>query len=211
MSMLAWLAAKITGEAIKAGGEVAKTATEIPKNLIETQKARLEIEELNFQKKERQHLITIATFEQVKEYDLNVKRIEKHLRWRVMAISAAATVLVGVGLVIGPAHFGNRRPQSGVPEGPVTPPQETRPGSIEQPTPTQPAVPLPPVSHTPAKPDTGQCLLSISNLLQYAGRYRDQHRYDEAEREYKRVLDCDHNNQEAKDGLTRTRIEKSLH
>jgi hypothetical protein len=77
MSILAWLATKITGEAIKAGGEVAKTATEIPKNLVETQKAHLEVEELKFQKAERQHLITPATFDDVKEYDPKVKRIEQ--------------------------------------------------------------------------------------------------------------------------------------
>jgi hypothetical protein len=80
MSMLAWLATKITGEAIKTGGEVAKTATEIPKNLVETQKARLEVEELKLHRAERESLITPATFEQVKEYDPKVARIEKRIR-----------------------------------------------------------------------------------------------------------------------------------
>jgi hypothetical protein len=149
--------------------------------------------------------------------------------WRMIALSAVATILVSVGLVIGPRYFSNRRPTTPVPE-PLTPtPQDTQKstGSIESTTPAtipspppfstqgtdpepKPPVPPPPVSHVPIKKaDTGQCLFSIPNALHYAGRYRDQRKYEEAEEEYKRVLDCDRNNQEAKDGLARTKIEKS--
>jgi hypothetical protein len=148
--------------------------------------------------------------------------------WRMFAIGAIAAILIGVGLVIGPAYFGNGRPKTPVAEPTATISQDTEPsaGPIEQPPPVapstqpdspkvpalgpKPAIVPPPVSHPPTqKPDTGQCPFSIRNALQYAGKYRDQHRYDEAEQEYKRVLDCDRNNQEAKDGLARTKIEKS--
>jgi hypothetical protein len=78
MPILAWIAARITGEALKAGGEVAKTATEIPKNLIETQKAHLEVEELKFQNTQRQNLITPATFDEVKQYDPKAKLLHDH-------------------------------------------------------------------------------------------------------------------------------------
>ena len=149
--------------------------------------------------------------------------------WRMFAIGATAAILIGVGLVIGPAYFGNRQPKTPATEPPATISQDTDPsaGPIEQPPstvphPTQPdslkgsglgakpAIIPPPVGHPPTqKPDTGNCPFSIPNALQYAGKYRDQHRYDEAEQEYRRVLDCDRNNQEAKDGLARTKFEKS--
>ncbi len=156
--------------------------------------------------------------------------VRRRSRLWIIVLSAAATILVSVGLVVGPAYFGNRRSQTAVTEQPTTPPQETQTSTrpIEQPTPTttlptkpdspeksdsapKPVVLPPPVSRAPTKrPNSGECLLSIRNLLEYAGRYRDQHRYEEAEQDYKKVLECDRNNQEAKDGLTRTRIEKSL-
>jgi hypothetical protein len=79
MPILSWIAARITGEALKAGGEVFKTATEIPKNIIETEKAHLEVEELKFQTTERQHLITPATFEDVEQYDPKVERLYERL------------------------------------------------------------------------------------------------------------------------------------
>jgi hypothetical protein len=82
MPMLSWLFSRITGEAIKTGGEVAKTATEIPKNLIETEKARLEVEQLKFERAERQHLITTATFEDVKQYDPNVKSLHERFQYQ---------------------------------------------------------------------------------------------------------------------------------
>jgi hypothetical protein len=146
----------------------------------------------------------------------------------MFAIGATAAILIGVALVIGPSYFGSGRAKTPVTEPSATISQETDPsaGPIEQP-PTvplstqpdsskksgleaKPAIIPPPVSHPPTqKPDTGQCPFSIPNALQYAGRYRDQRRYDEAEQEYKRVLDCDRNNQEAKDGLARTKFEKS--
>ena len=151
-------------------------------------------------------------------------------RWPIIAISTAATILVSVGLVVGPAYFGNRRSQTTVREVPPAiqqgPPTSSEP--IEHPTPAttpptkpdstkesdpepKPPVLPPPVSRAPAKkPDTGQCLLSIRNLLEYAGRYRDQHNYEAAEQDYNRVLACEPTNQEAKDGLRRTKIEKSM-
>jgi hypothetical protein len=148
--------------------------------------------------------------------------------WRMFAIGATAAILIGVGLVIGPSYFGSGRAKTPVTEPLATISQETDPsaGPIEQPPTvplstqpdsskgsglgTKPAIVPPPVSHPPTqKPDTGNCPFSIPNALQYAGKYRDQHRYDEAEQEYKRVLDCDRNNQEAKDGLARTKFEKS--
>jgi hypothetical protein len=149
--------------------------------------------------------------------------------WRVIAVSAVATTLVSVGLVIGPRYFSNRLPKTPMTEvqppseqappptsGPLEPPAPTIPPS-SQPDPTPGTVPEPkpqappqPVSHAPKKQaDSGQCPFSIPNALHYAGKYRDQHRYDEAEQEYKRVLDCDHNNPEARDGLARTKMEKS--
>jgi hypothetical protein len=139
--------------------------------------------------------------------------------WRMFAIGATAAILVSVGLVIGVPYFGNRPSKTAVTEvypaiepaspassGPIDPTTPTVPPptpleSVEKP---KPAPPPPPPTK---KPDT--CLFSISNALQYAGKYRDQHKYDEAEQEYKRVLDCDRNNQEARDGLARTKIEKS--
>jgi hypothetical protein len=101
--------------------------------------------------------------------------------------------------------------------GPLESPAPTIPASSQPDSPqgidleAKPAVSPSPVNHPPIKkqPDTGQCPFSIPNALHYAGKYRDQHRYDEAEQEYKRVLDCDHNNPEARDGLQRTKIEKS--
>ena len=149
--------------------------------------------------------------------------------WPVIAISAAATILVSVGLVIGPRYFGTWHPTTSVPKPSAAIPEETQKstGSAESPTPsttpppppdltpaTDPEakvqVPPPPISHAPKKqPDGGQCPFSIPNALHYAGKYRDQRRYEEAEDEYKRILDCDRNNSEARDGLARTRMEKS--
>ena len=77
MPILSWIAAKLTGEAIKAGGEIAKTATEIPKNIVETHKAHLEVDEINAKRAERERLIVPATFEEVKYYDPKVKRLHQ--------------------------------------------------------------------------------------------------------------------------------------
>jgi hypothetical protein len=143
--------------------------------------------------------------------------LPKRSHWRVIAISAIATILVSIGLVIGPRYFGDWRPKPPLAEvQPPTqqaPPPTTAPTEAPIATPNPPPVaklkPAPPPPTPPRQPASGECLLSIRNLLQYAGKYRDQHRYEEAEQEYKKVLDCDRNNQEAKDGLARTKIEKS--
>jgi hypothetical protein len=157
--------------------------------------------------------------------------VPRRSRLPVIAISAAATVLVSIGLVIGLPYFGNLRFKPEVAEvqhaiqpvppptvNPAEPPTPPTPPITPTPPTTEPAPtkasdpepkPPPPVSHAPAKkPETGQCLLSIHNLLQYAGKNRGQRKYEEAKQEYNQVLQCDHNNQEAKEGLARIRMEE---
>lgn len=75
MPFLEWIAAKLTGEAIKGGAEFAKTATEIPKNIVETRKAELEVAELKVRAQERERLIVPATFDDVKQFDPMYGRI----------------------------------------------------------------------------------------------------------------------------------------
>ena len=152
--------------------------------------------------------------------------VARRSHWGLIAVSAVATILVSVGLVIGPRYISTLRPTPPVAEvqpasqqappptaNPMEPPTSTVSPPV-QPDPTQGADPGPqpprPVKNPPVKrAEPAQCPFSIPNALQYAGKYRDQRRYEEAEQEYKRVLDCDRNNQEAKDGLARTKFEKS--
>jgi hypothetical protein len=155
--------------------------------------------------------------------------VPRRSHWWMIAISAVATVLVSAGLVIGPRYISTWRPKppgtefqpAPEPAPPPTarpiepptpippPPAPTPPGStqVTGPGPEPPVIPRTVNHPPPKKADTGQCLFSIRNALQYAGRYRDQRRYEDAEQEYKKVLDCDRNNQEARDGLARTKME----
>jgi hypothetical protein len=149
--------------------------------------------------------------------------VPRRSHWWMIAISAVATILVSVGLVIGPRYISNLQPKPPVMEpqppikgttaptpGPVDPPIPTPPPSPPV-DPTQGTVPRPqptrPVKNPPVTREPGECLFSIQYLLKSAGRYRDQGKYEEAERAYNEVIQCDHNNKEAKDGLARTRLE----
>jgi hypothetical protein len=152
--------------------------------------------------------------------------VPRRSHWGLIAVSAVATILVSVGLVIGPRYISNPRPTARVAE--VQPPiQEVQPPppgpTVSTPPPTPPSTqadstqgagpgpqPPRPIKNPPVKKlEPAQCPFSIPNALQYAGKYRDQRRYEDAEREYREILQCDHNNQEAVDGLKRTRIEES--
>ena len=170
------------------------------------------------------------TFVPFDEEAVDQEAVPRRSRLRIIAISAAATVLVSGGLVIGVPYFGNLRFKPPVTEvhppihqdpPPTFKPEEQTIPTTTPTTPTTPTLPeittapdpapkpLPRVNHAPAKKaETGQCLFSIRNLLQYAGKHRDQHRYEEAKQEYNEVLQCDHNNREARDGLNRTKIEE---
>lgn len=110
MPIWEWIVGKITREVIKAGGEIAKTATEIPKNIMETKKAHREIEELDAKRRERERLITPATFEDMQRYHpktrsiilagLSASAAPAPSRSRLPALAILALgAIVGIGIV----------------------------------------------------------------------------------------------------------------
>ena len=150
--------------------------------------------------------------------------VPRRSHWGLIAVSAIATIVVSIGLVIGPRYISTLQPKPPVMEvqpdsqqppppttGPVEPTTTTTPPSTQvdstQGTETKPKPPPPPPPPI-KKSEPAQCPFSIPNALQYAGKDRDQRRYEDAEQEYKRVLDCDRNNKDAMDGLKRTKIEE---